>query len=314
MKKFIALSVSQLRIESLAGLTTETVALATPHAADLGSVASAKLQVLSTNADTLVTLIRQERASEYTPEIAGFDKTRDGRFSELKREAKAAEKSSVPEKAAAGKILMAHLRPFWDINTLRLTDQTTQAKAFLDRYVADQAAIAAVATLGLVTVMGDFASANTRLAELYNQRAEEMGTAKLPSASSVKKDVVAAYDDFCTAIEITLSATPGAGLQALFNELNDLRIKYISHLPKSLGEGDHCVIEPIDTQKYAERPVTPIPTVHYREDGKPTVQLSLGKDFDVTYRNNTNVGMAEITIHGKGAYKGSKSTTFMIAR
>jgi hypothetical protein len=28
----------------------------------------------------------------------------------------------------------------------------------------------------------------------------------------------------------------------------------------------------------------------------------------------TKVGEAELTIHGKGEYKGSKSTTFMIAR
>jgi hypothetical protein len=79
--------------------------------------------------------------------------------------------------------------------------------------------------------------------------------------------------------------------------------------------GDHTVIEPIDTQPYVEnRPATPVPVVHYREDDKETVRLSLGKDFDVTYKNNDKVGMAELTIHGKGDYKGQKGTTFRIAR
>jgi hypothetical protein len=45
-----------------------------------------------------------------------------------------------------------------------------------------------------------------------------------------------------------------------------------------------------------------------------THQLSLGKDFSVTYKNNTHVGTAEVTIHGKGAYKGQKTVTFNITR
>jgi hypothetical protein len=53
--------------------------------------------------------------------------------------------------------------------------------------------------------------------------------------------------------------------------------------------------------------------VLYRIDGKPTLTLSLGKDFSVTFKNNIKVGMAEVTVHGKGEYKGTKSTTFMIA-
>jgi hypothetical protein len=51
-----------------------------------------------------------------------------------------------------------------------------------------------------------------------------------------------------------------------------------------------------------------------REDGKETKNLSLGKDFDVSYKNNTNVGTAEVIIHGKGAYKGQFTVTFNIAR
>jgi hypothetical protein len=73
---------------------------------------------------------------------------------------------------------------------------------------------------------------------------------------------------------------------------------------KDLSTSDHTVVEPIPTQPYTERPVTVIPNVYYREEGKETVRLSLGKDFSVTYRNNINVGTAELTIHGKGAYKG----------
>ncbi|MDR3132535.1 MAG: hypothetical protein LBU42_00730 [Prevotellaceae bacterium] len=86
------------------------------------------------------------------------------------------------------------------------------------------------------------------------------------------------------------------------------------HPVHDLAAGDNCVIEPIDVQQYTERAITPVPKVHYRKEGQPTAVLSLGKDFEVTYKNNTNVGMAEVTVHGKGDYKGKKMTTFMIAR
>jgi hypothetical protein len=86
------------------------------------------------------------------------------------------------------------------------------------------------------------------------------------------------------------------------------------HAKKDIGKGDHAVIEPIETQTYTEKPITPLPVVYYREEGKPTVELVFSKDFTVTYKNNINSGTAELIVHGKGAYKGQKITTFNIAR
>ena len=34
----------------------------------------------------------------------------------------------------------------------------------------------------------------------------------------------------------------------------------------------------------------------------------------MTFRNNVDAGNAKCTIHGKGAYKGRKTVTFIIAR
>ncbi|MDR3133776.1 MAG: hypothetical protein LBU42_07110, partial [Prevotellaceae bacterium] len=106
-------------------------------------------------------------------------------------------------------------------------------------------------------------------------------------------------------------------------ELNALSEKYKENLAQEAGRrrpvhdlaaGDHCVIEPIDVQRYTERAVTPLPKVHYRKEGQPTLTLTFTKDYTLTYKNNVNVGMAEVTVHGIGDYKGKKSTTFMIAR
>ena len=62
----------------------------------------------------------------------------------------------------------------------------------------------------------------------------------------------------------------------------------------------------------------------YKCDGKaktPTVTVSdgtkrlvKGTDYTVSYKNNTNVGTATVTITGKGSYSGSTSKTFTIAK
>jgi hypothetical protein len=43
------------------------------------------------------------------------------------------------------------------------------------------------------------------------------------------------------------------------------------------------------------------------------VELELGKDYNLTYKNNVHVGNATLTIHGKGKYEGSKTVTFIIS-
>jgi hypothetical protein len=42
--------------------------------------------------------------------------------------------------------------------------------------------------------------------------------------------------------------------------------------------------------------------------------LVLGKDYNVTYDKNIDVGNARCTIHGKGEYKDSQTVTFVIKR
>ncbi|MDR0737600.1 MAG: DUF6261 family protein [Prevotellaceae bacterium] len=314
MKRFISLRVDALKLDNLAGLCDETIVAAIPQAPALGTLGNTRLNSLDAANKTLKSLLNQQHASALTPKIKEADKQRDADFAEIKRTATTAAKSSTPDIAAAGATLLELLKPFWNIGHEPLASQTTQINILMERYNGNPAAGAAAATLGLTDIVNRLFAGNAALYLLYNERLEAMAEAEGPSATSVKQTVVAAYNSFCDVMEQTLDALPSDPLQLLFNEMNELRRKYIHHLPKDLGAGDHTVIEPIDTQPYSGRPITVVPKVHYREEGKPTENLSLGKDFSITYKNNTNVGMAELTIHGKGAYKGQKTVTFNIAR
>jgi hypothetical protein len=55
--------------------------------------------------------------------------------------------------------------------------------------------------------------------------------------------------------------------------------------------------------------ITPIPVVFMGDK-----RLFFAKDFNLTYKNNIQCGVAEVNITGKGIYGGRKLVTFNIER
>ena len=66
-------------------------------------------------------------------------------------------------------------------------------------------------------------------------------------------------------------------------------------------------ISSIAEQAYTGKAVKPTPTVKHG-----SVALKSGTDYTVSYKNNTNIGTATVTVTGKGSYTGTKSRTFKI--
>jgi hypothetical protein len=310
MHKFITLKVGNLRLDNLAGLVVETIDLATPQTAALGAVGAAKLQALTAASDKFVAPLNKSRASLLTPQIREKDQLCGKQLAEIKRLAKVAQQSSVEATAAAGTKMVDLLKPFWNISKEPLMSQTTQIDLLAERYAADPEAVAAATTLGLAPFLQNLFAANAALLALYNERLDEMAAAKGPSASSLKRAVVMAYDAFCAVVEMTLPALPSDALQLLFNEMNDIRRKYVSRLPAPLN-GAHTSVAPIDPQPCTGRAVTPLPRVFYKTN-KETRELTFARDFTVTYRNNVKVGEAKLLVHGKGKYSGTCTITFHI--
>jgi hypothetical protein len=310
MKKFIALKVSHLKLDNLAGLVSETVVIADRQKAALGPVATSIFGMLGPASHNFRQWLNVNRRSTLTPQIDALDKRRDADFREIRRTAKAAQKSAVAATAAAGTVLMELLRPIWGISKEPLMSQTVQLSIFFDRIAADPAAGAAVTTLGLAPVLADLTGANIKLKDLYNARLDEMSALDGHSASDNSKGVIMLYDSFCMAIEITLFAQPSDDLQTIFNEMNDLRRKYISRLPIRLT-GALTSVAFIPEQIYTGEPLLPLPRVFY-QDGDELRELVFAQDFTVTYRHNVDVGEARLLVHGKGRYTGTYVTTFHI--
>jgi len=69
----------------------------------------------------------------------------------------------------------------------------------------------------------------------------------------------------------------------------------------------NCTISNIANQNYTGKEIKPNPTI---KNGK--VALKNGTDYTVSYKNNTKLGTATVTIKGKGNYTGTITKTFKI--
>lgn len=67
----------------------------------------------------------------------------------------------------------------------------------------------------------------------------------------------------------------------------------------------------IGDQAYTGNPVTTKPIVGIYQNGS-YIQLTEGKDYSVSFANNTKAGEATVTVSGKGIYKGTLSKAFYI--
>lgn len=77
--------------------------------------------------------------------------------------------------------------------------------------------------------------------------------------------------------------------------------------PPSTGNDGGVVVGPITDQVYTGVAFTPDPIIR---DG--SVTLVKNKDYTINYANNVNVGVATVTIVGKGNYRDTKEIKFNI--
>jgi hypothetical protein len=176
-----------------------------------------------------------------------------------------------------------------------------------------------VSTVNLYAWVTELTEAADAFTQLYLQRGGEAASRPQGSMTDIRRQIEASYHGMTTLIDATTIVDTLTTVYDEFIAKLNAQVTYFNehnhhHARKDISVGDHCVIETIDTQKYTEKAVTPIPKGYYREDGKPTEELVFAKDFSLTYKDNVKVGMAEVTLHGKGAYKGQKTVTFNIAR
>jgi hypothetical protein len=217
----------------------------------------------------------------------------------------------------AARVVDLRLREFGNIRGKAYEEESVAVNLLLSDFAG--ALAPQVATLQLTDWTTELAAAEIAFAQLYVQRNTQLADRPQGRLTDVRREIEAVYHGMISLIDASAILNGSSSVYSEFIAQLNQQVTYFNdhnhhHAKKDLGTGDHCVVEPIETQTYTGKPISVIPKVHYREEGKPTVELIFAKDFNVTYKNNEDVGTATLTIHGKGAYRGQKLTTFNIAR
>jgi hypothetical protein len=278
----------------------------------LGALFNAFLALL----DTEKALLDAARASALTKQVADADHRVDRAVSGIKATVNAARHALDPVVAEAARVLYIRLREFGNIRGKAYEEESAAVQVLLDDL--NSTYVPQVSYVNLQSWVSELVEAEAAFTQLYLQRGGEIAFRPQGRMTDVHREIEASYHSMTTLIDASAIVDASTVYDDFIAKIN-AQVTYFNehnhhHARKDISVGDHCVIETIDTQKYTEKAVTPIPKGFYREEGKPTEELVFAKDFSLTYKNNTEVGMAEVTLHGKGAYKGQKTVTFNISR
>jgi hypothetical protein len=306
-----SLNVNKLNNSNLGGLCRETINEVENVKDVIGSLGISALgKLVSANDSFRVNLVTQ-KTSPFTEQITEFDRQRDEAFLEIWRTVKTATKSSIEVNAAAAKVLDSFLSPYHGVAKEPLMSETSKLVYLKSNFDADPELQTSAETLQLTAIFNTLFAANEKVDVLWSERALDDAKKNTPAPSTLRANLEKAYNSFCNVILQTIRLQPSPELETLFSVLNEIRIKYAKSLPFKLTNAN-TVVEPVAMQSYTGKAITPIPRVSIRKENNEFFELQFTVDFYVTYKNNVEIGEAQILIHGKGKYSGSYTSTFHI--
>jgi hypothetical protein len=170
-----------------------------------------------------------------------------------------------------------------------------------------------VTALGVLPLCTELYAAFTEFRTLFEERGAETIKKPAKTFAEVRREEDRVYHKI--AVLLNAGAALGTdGFAAVIDKLNP----EIEHMNEQFHRAHRNIADaepaPIAPQAHTGQPVTPVTDVYYVTPHDGTVKLELGKDYNFTYKNNTEVGNAECTVHGKGLYRGHKTVTFVIKR
>jgi hypothetical protein len=252
------------------------------------------------------------RKSQLTAAIAEADSRLDHALSGMSAQVSAARYSIHPNTAAAAERLHVMLHSFGNVTRKPYPEEISAVTGILDNLNGALAADAQ--TAGIAGWVTEATAALADFVRLFEQREAE--TLEKPQAGfpETRRNLDNIWH------QITPKVNGGAALDlspefaAFIDKLNP-EIEYLNkEYHRVKVDIAHSEPAPIERQPYTGRPCTPVPEVLYVTAKDGTIRLELGKDFNITYKNNVNPGNGECTLHGKGAYRGYKTVTFIVAR
>ena len=228
--EFSTLHVNHLPNESVRGLIGRSCDLAEDVVASIGELPKSIATELREKFNPFSAQVNREQKSSKTEQVNAQRTICNNSHAEIKRVINFEIKSRVAEKKDAATFLKEFMQPHWNLNRQSLVDQQESGKDMMQKYAADAAFAEAALKIGLKDIFIEFKTANDELIEIYNSRNSEV-SARTESSSDLRPACVEVYHQFCTAIELAVKYTPNQDLTNLFNQMDELRVKYRAMLP-----------------------------------------------------------------------------------
>ena len=228
--KFSTLYVSHLSNENIRGLVGKSCDLAEAAIASLSDLPKSILADLREKFNPFSAQVNRELKSSKTELIIAQRNICNSSHSEIKRVINFEIKSRVAEKKEAAKFLKEFMQPYWNLSRQSLIDQQQSGKEMMQKYDANTAYAETALKIGLKDIFIEFKAANDELIDIYNSRNSEVSS-RTESSSDLRPACIEVYQHFCTALELAVSYTPNQDLTNLFNQMEELRVKYHAMLP-----------------------------------------------------------------------------------
>ncbi|MDR1600827.1 MAG: DUF6261 family protein [Tannerella sp.] len=251
--------------------------------------------------------------SQLTVFIAEADSRMDRALISLKAQVHAHTFSSDQKIVKAAQHVDIMLKSYGKVYSKPYEEQTGDVRAILLQFTGEYAEDAAMLP-GVPACISELQGAFTVFRELLQQRDTHSLLKPAEGFPAVRRGIEGVYRQIVTVVDagVVLNVSPDFALliNSLNPEIERLNAEY-HRAKRNIADAEPA---PIPQQAYTGQPVTPMLEVLYVTSHDGTVKLQLGKDYNLSYRNNVDVGNAECTIHGKGHYMGSKTVTFIITR
>jgi predicted transcriptional regulator len=251
------------------------------------------------------------RKSSLTKDIEEADRAMDRTLSALKLNVRSQKLSTNATVAQAADRVYTMLHQYGVVNSKPYEEQRDDVRTII-RQLNSSAYSTDTGTLNLYALINELQAALTKFENLIAQRGEKSLAKPDKTAAEVRKGIEDVYRQIETVINSGAVLNPTVGYTAVVNRLNPQIELLNATYHRVRYDIKDAQPEDIPAQIFTGKPITPLTKVLYVTLHDGTVQLELGKDFNLSYKNNVEVGVAECTIHGKGAYKGSKTVTFVI--
>jgi hypothetical protein len=257
--------------------------------------------------------------SDLTDLITEADKRMDKALTNLNALVRALRGNLQPTVAASAKAVYEMLKKYKNVIKKPYEEQAGDVRAILQQITSGGAFYNDIITIygaanTIMAMVTEVKNSFDAFVALLAQRDEQSLTKPDKTFKEVRKGIEGVYHKMVDIIDAGSLMNTSPAYATFIKHLNPEIDRLNEEFHRVRHDIAHSQPEEIPAQQYTGYPVNPTPKVLYVTAHNGTVRLELGKDYDLRYKDNIEVGNAQCTIRGIGGYKGSKTVSFIIKR